>query len=80
MFWIFVRMASVMRFSKYPKHMFYMEIRTKENLFYILIYSLSILYNSKFVLIAILEKKLCRFNEGSPYFSVYSTLHIYLFC
>ena len=36
--------------KKYPKHMFYEEIRTKQDLSYISICSLSILYNSKFIL------------------------------
>ena len=36
--------------NKYPKHIFYEEIRTKQDLSYISICSLSILYNSQFVL------------------------------
>ena len=38
--------------NKYPKHVFYGYIRTKQDLFYISICSLSILYNSKFILMA----------------------------
>ena len=44
----------------YPKHMLHEEIRTKQDLSYISIYSLSILYNSKFVLMA----KSLRRNAG----------------
>ena len=43
MFWMFVRIASLM---------FYEEIRTKQDLFYISICVLSFLYNSKFILMA----------------------------
>ena len=49
MFRIFVRIASS---NKYSKHMFYEQIRTKQDISYISICSLSILYNSKFFLMA----------------------------
>ena len=39
--------------NKYPKHMFYGEIRIKQGLLYILFCPLKILYNSKFILMAI---------------------------
>ena len=48
MFWIFVRGDS----NKHPEHMFYEEMRTKQDLFYISICSLRILCNSKFILMA----------------------------
>ena len=48
MFWIFVRIASV----KYPRHMFFQEIRAEQDLSYTSICPLSILYNSKFILMA----------------------------
>ena len=38
--------------NKYPKHMFYEKKRTKQDLSYISICSLSTLYNSKFILMA----------------------------
>ena len=38
--------------NKYPKHMFYEEIGIKQDLSYISVCSLSILYNSKFILMA----------------------------
>ena len=38
--------------NKYPKHMFCEEIRPKQDLSYLSICSLSILYNSKFILMA----------------------------
>ena len=49
MFWIFVRIASK---RQYPKHLFYEEIRTKQDLSCILICSLRILNNNKFILVA----------------------------
>ena len=36
--------------NKYPKHMFYEEIRTKQDLSYISICSLCVLYSRKFIL------------------------------
>ena len=38
--------------NKYPKHMFFKEIKSKQELSYMSICSLSILYNSKFILMA----------------------------
>ena len=38
--------------NKYPKHMFYEEIRIKQGFSYISFYPLRILYNSKLVLMA----------------------------
>ena len=38
--------------NKYPKHMFYEEIRIKQGLSYILFSPLRILYNSKFIMMA----------------------------
>ena len=38
--------------NKYPKHMFYEDIRIKQGLFYIPFYPLRILYNSNFILMA----------------------------
>ena len=59
MFWTSVRIASLLlelpqcgNSNKYPKHKFCKEIRTKYDLSYILICSLSILYNSKLILMA----------------------------
>ena len=46
MFWIFLVK------TEYPKHMFYEEIRTKQDVSYISICLLCILYNSKFILMA----------------------------
>ena len=50
MFWIFVRPWGDS--NKYPKHKFFEEIWTNQNLSCISICSLSILYNSKFILMA----------------------------
>ena len=52
MIWIFVRIASLGDSNKYPNDMFYEEIRTKQDLSYISICSLSILYNSKVIVMA----------------------------
>ena len=53
MFWILVRIASESGNSnKYPKHMFYEEIRIKQGLPYISFCPLKILYNSKFIIMA----------------------------
>ena len=38
--------------NKYPKHMFYEEIRIKQGLSYISFCSLKILYDSKFIIMA----------------------------
>ena len=38
--------------NKYPKHMYYEEIRIKQGLLYISFWPLRILYNSKFILMA----------------------------
>ena len=38
--------------NKYPKHMFYEEIRIKQGLSYVSFYPLRILYNSKFIIMA----------------------------
>ena len=38
--------------NKYPKHMFYEEIRIKQGLSYISFCQLRILYNSKFIIMA----------------------------
>ena len=50
MFWILVRIASDS--NKYPKHMFYEEIRIKQGPSYISFCPLRVLYNSKFILMA----------------------------
>ena len=52
MFWIFVRIASLISSTKYPEHMFYEEIRMKQGLSYISFCSLRISYNSKSILMA----------------------------
>ena len=55
MFWIQVYLLESTHLgdsNKYLKHMFYDEIRTKQDVSYISICSLSILYNSKFILLA----------------------------
>ena len=41
--------------NKYPKHMFYEEIRRKQGLSYISFCPLRILYNSKFIMAIFLE-------------------------
>ena len=38
--------------NKYPKHMFFGEIRIKQGLFYLSFCPLKILYNSKFIIMA----------------------------
>ena len=38
--------------NKYPKHMFYEEIRIKQGVFYLSFCPLNILYNSKFIIMA----------------------------
>ena len=38
--------------DKYPKHMFYKEIRMKQDLSYMSFYPLRILYNGKFIIMA----------------------------
>ena len=55
--------------NKYPKHMFYEEIRIKQGLSYIIFSPLRILYNSKFIIMAIFLGTNAVFvlNEGSLY-------------
>ena len=52
MFWIFVGIASLRQFQQISKTYVYEETTTKQNLSYMSIYLLSILYNSKFILMA----------------------------
>ena len=60
--------------NKYPKHMFCEEIRTKQDLSYVSVFSLCVLYNSKFILMAmsfgtnaVFGNKCCRCNDGLLY-------------
>ena len=62
MFWIFVRIASEAILTNI-QNMFFEEIRIKQDFSYISVCSLSILYDSKFILMAMS----CRCNEGSLY-------------
>ena len=62
MFWIFVRIASEAILTNI-QNTFFEEIRTKLDFSYISVCSLSILYDSKFILMAMS----CRCNEGSLY-------------
>ena len=52
MFWIFVGIASLRQFQQISKTYVYEETTTKQNLSYMSIYLLSILYSSKFILMA----------------------------
>ena len=52
MFWIFSEMPQYGESNKYPKQKFFEEIRTKQDLSYKSICSICILYDSKFILMA----------------------------